>query len=62
MSLENQGDTLEKRILDAEKYWREFLSELPLRQVNLSLASKTLKINVVTSLEFNETEKKIVNS
>jgi|APGre2960657468_1045069.scaffolds.fasta_scaffold02448_6 hypothetical protein len=57
MSLENQGDTLEKRILDAEKYWREFLSELPLRQVNLSLASKTLKINVVTSLEFNETEK-----
>ncbi len=57
MSFENQGDTLEKRILDAEKYWREFLSELPLRQVNLSLASKTLKINVVTSLEFNETEK-----
>jgi len=57
MSLENQGDTLGKRILDAEKYWREFLSELPLRQVNLSLASKTLKINVVTSLEFNETEK-----
>ena len=57
MSLENQGDTLEKRILDAEKYWREFLSELPLRQVNLSLASKTLKINVVTFLEFNETEK-----
>ena len=57
MSLENQGDTLEKRILDAEKYWREFLSELPLRQVNLSLASKTLKINVVTALEFNETEK-----
>jgi len=57
MSLENQGDTLEKRILDAEKYWREVLSELPLRQVNLSLASKTLKINVVTSLEFNETEK-----
>ena len=56
MSLENQSATLEKRILDAKKNWQLFLSELPLRETNLSLVTETLNTAVETSREINYAE------
>jgi len=56
MSLENQSATLEKRILDAKKNWCLFLSEVPLREANLSLLNQTLNIAVETSREINYAE------
>ncbi len=56
MSLENQSATLEKRILDAKKNWQLFLSEVPLREANLSLLNQTLNTEVETSPEINYTE------
>ena len=56
MSLENQSATLEKRILDAKKNWQLFLSEVPLREANLSLLNQTLNIAVETSREINYAE------
>ena len=56
MSLENQSATLEKRILDAKKNWCLFLSDVPLREANLSLLNQTLNIAVETSREINYAE------
>ena len=53
MNLENQSITLQKRILDAEKTWRVFLSELPLRQANLSPVTQKPNTNVETDPEIS---------
>ena len=44
MSIENEIETLEKRTLEAEKNWLEFLSDLPLREGNLTLRNQTLDV------------------
>jgi len=57
MNLENQSVTLQKRILDAEKTWRVFLSELPLRQANLSPVTQKPNTNVETYPEISGSAK-----
>ena len=57
MNTENQSELLKKQIQDANKHWRLFLSEVPLRQADLSLVTQTLTTNVKTSPEVNATEK-----
>jgi hypothetical protein len=57
MNTENQSEIIQKQIQDANKHWRLFLSEVPLRQADLSLVTQTLKTNVETSPEINTTEK-----
>ena len=57
MNTENQSELLQKQIQDANKHWRLFLSEVPLRQADLSLVTQTPNTNVETSPEVNNTEK-----
>ena len=57
MNTENQSELLKKRIQDANKHWRLFLSEVPLRQADLSLVTQTPNTNVETSPEVNASEK-----
>ena len=57
MSIENQSETLEKRVLEAQKNWSEFLSDLPIRVANLSSLNQTLNTNVEPTQEINDTEK-----
>lgn len=56
MSSEDEREILQKRILEAKKNWRLFLSELPLRETNLSLVNQTLNTEVETSREINDIE------
>ena len=56
MNSEDEKEILQNRILDAKKNWRFFLSELPLRETNLSLVTETLNTEVETSREINDTE------
>jgi len=57
MNTENQSEIIQKQIQDANKHWRLFLSEVPLRQADLSLVTQTLNTNVETSSEINVAEK-----
>ena len=57
MNTENQSEIIQKQIQDANKHWRLFLSEVPLRQADLSLVTQTLTTNVKTSPEVNASEK-----
>jgi hypothetical protein len=56
MNSEDEKEILQNRILDAKKNWQLFLSELPLRETNLSLVKQTLNTEVETSQEINDTE------
>jgi len=56
MKSENQSELLQKQIQDANKHWRLFLSEVPLRQADLTLVTQTLNTNVETSLEVNDAD------
>ncbi len=56
MSSEDERELLQKRILDAKKNWQLFLSEVPLREANLSLVNQTLNTEIETSPEINYTE------
>jgi hypothetical protein len=56
MNTENQSELLQKRIQEANKHWLLFLSEVPLRQADLSLVTQTLNTNVETSPEINNAE------
>jgi hypothetical protein len=56
MSSEDEREILQKRILEAKKNWRLFLSELPLRETNLSPVNQTLNTEVETSREINDIE------
>jgi hypothetical protein len=57
MKTENQNEIIQKQIKDANKHWRLFLSEVPLRRADLSLVTQTLNTNVETSSEINDAEK-----
>ena len=57
MSTENQSEIIQKRIQDADKHWRLFLYEVPLRQADLSLVTQTPNTNIKTSPKVNDAEK-----
>jgi len=57
MKTEHQSEIIQKQIKDANKHWRLFLSEVPLRQTDLSLVTQTPNTNVKTSPEVNDAEK-----
>jgi hypothetical protein len=57
MNTENQSEIIQKQIQEANKHWRLFLSEVPLRQADLSLVTQTPNTNVETSQEVNDAEK-----
>ena len=57
MKTENQSEIIQKQIQDANKHWRLFLSEVPLRQSDLTLVTQTSNTNLETSTEINDTEK-----
>jgi len=57
MSTENQSEIIQKRIQDADKHWRLFLYEVPLRQADLSLVTQTPNTNVETSPEIKDAKK-----
>ena len=57
MKTENQSEIIQKQIQDANKHWRFFLSEVPLRQADLSLVTQTPNTNVETSPKVNDAEK-----
>ena len=56
MSPEDESEILQRRILEAKKYWYFFLSKLPLQDENLSLANQALNTEDETSPEINSTE------
>ena len=57
MKTENNFEIIQKQIQDANKHWRLFLSEVPLRQADLSSVIESLNANLQTSTEINDTEK-----
>ena len=57
MKTENQSELLQKQIQDANKHWRLFLSEVPLRQADLTLVTQTPNTNIKTSPKVNDAEK-----
>ena len=56
MSPEDESEILQRRILEAKKYWHFFLSELPLQDENLSLANQASNTEDEISPEINSTE------
>ena len=56
MSQENEREILQRRILEAKKYWHFFLAELPLHEENLSLADQASNTEDEISPEINSTE------
>ena len=59
MSLEEQSATLQRRILDANKHWRLFMSEMHLREDKLTFTPQSLQLSVESSKEITETFEKI---
>ncbi len=59
MNLEEQSATLQRRILDANKHWRTFMSEMKLREEKLTFAPQSLQTSVETSPEITDTFEKI---
>ena len=57
MKTENQIEIIQKQIKDANKHWRLFLSEVPLRQADLTLVTQTPNTNIKTSPKVNDAEK-----
>ena len=57
MKTENNFEIIQKQIQDANKHWRLFLSEVPLRQADLTLVTQTPNTNIKTSPEVNDAEK-----
>jgi hypothetical protein len=57
MKTENQSEIIKKQIKDANKHWRLFLSEVPLRQADLTLVTQTPNTNIKTSPKVNDAEK-----
>jgi len=53
----DQSEIIKKQIKDANKHWRLFLSEVPLRQADLSLVTQTPNTNVETSPEIKDAKK-----
>ena len=59
MNLEEPSATLQRRILDANKHWRPFMSEMHLREEKLTFVSQSLQTSVETSPEITDTFEKI---
>ena len=57
MKTENNFERIQKQIQDANKYWRLFLSKIPLRPADLTLVTQTPNTNVETSPKVNDAEK-----
>ena len=57
MKTENQSEIIQKQIQEANKHWRLFLSDVPLRQADLSLVPQTPNTNVETSPEIKDAKK-----
>jgi len=57
MKTEHQSEIIQKQIKDANKHWRLFLSEVPLRQTDLTLVTQTPNTNIKTSPKVNDAEK-----
>ena len=57
MKTENNFEIIQKQIQDANKHWRLFLSEVPLRQADLSSVTESLNANLETSTEINDKKK-----
>ena len=59
MNLEEPGATLQSRILDANKRWWPFMSDMHLREEKLTFAPQSLQTTVETSKEITDTFEKI---
>ena len=55
MSLEEQSATPQRRILDANKHWRLFMSEMHLREDKLTFTPQSLQLSVESSKEITDT-------
>jgi len=53
----DQSEIIKKQIKDANKHWLLFLSEVPLRQADLTLVTQTPNTNIKTSPKVNDAEK-----
>jgi hypothetical protein len=56
MSQENEREILQRRILEAKKYWHFFLSKLPLQEEDLFLANQSSDTEDEIPPEINSTE------
>ena len=56
MDTENRSEIIQRQIQDANKHWRLFLSEVPVRQADLSSVTQSLNANLEISTEINDTE------
>ena len=56
MKTENNFEIIQKQIQDANKHWRLFLSEVPLRQADLSSVTQSLNAKLEALTEINDTE------
>ena len=59
MNSEEQSATLHRRILDANKHWRPFMSDMHLREEKLTFAPQSLQTRIETSKEITDTFEKI---
>ena len=55
MNSEEQSATLHRRILDANKHWRPFMSDMHLREDKLTFAPQSLQPSVESSKEITDT-------
>ena len=56
MKSTEETTTLERRVTWAEEHWRLFFDEMPLRDTNLQLITRTLHTKVETSTKTNGTQ------
>jgi ribosomal protein S15P/S13E len=55
MNSEEQSATLQRRILDANKHWRPFMSDMHLREDKLTFAPQSPQTSIETSNEITDT-------
>ena len=55
MNSEEQSATLHRRILDANKHWRPFMSDMHLREEKLTFVPQSPQTSVETSNEITDT-------
>ena len=55
MNSEEQSATLHRRILDANKHWRPFMSDMHLREEKLTFAPQSPQPSVESSKEITDT-------
>ncbi len=55
MNSEEQSATLQRRIRDANKHWRPFMSDMHLREEKLTFVPQSPQTSVETSNEITDT-------